>query len=33
MQFLLSLVNLNAVQSFGTIYKIHKIKQFAKINI
>lgn len=33
MQFFLSLENLNAVQSFETIYKIHKIKQFAKVNI
>lgn len=33
MQFFLSLINLNAAQSFETIYKIHKIKQFAKINI
>lgn len=33
MQFFLSLGNLNAVQSLETIYKIHKMKQFAKINI
>lgn len=33
MQFFLSLINLNAAQSFETIYRIHKIKQFAKINI
>lgn len=33
MQFFLSLINLNAAQSLETIYKIHEIKQFAKINI